>query len=134
MGSAGDEAFEAFWRQQFPSIARASAGIVGNVEDGAEVAQEAFARAYQHWARVSRLDRPDAWVHRVAVHIAISRLRRLRRSGITAGPLVAEPPREPDDELLRALRMLTPAQRAVVVLRFYVDLSVEDVARALRQR
>jgi RNA polymerase sigma-70 factor (ECF subfamily) len=134
MGSAADEAFEAFWREQFPSVARAAAGITGNVDDGAEVAQEAFARAYQHWNMVSRLERPGGWVRRVAVHIAISRLRRARRRIVPSRPLTAEPPEAPDDELLRALRKLTPAQRAVVVLRFYADLSVEEAARTLRKR
>jgi RNA polymerase sigma-70 factor (ECF subfamily) len=134
MRSAGDEAFEAFWREHFASVARAATGITGNVEDGAEVAQEAFARAYQHWAKVSGLDRPEAWVHRVAVNVAISHLRRAHRRIVPASPPIVEPPDAPDDDLLRALRGLTPAQRAVVVLRFYLDLSVDDVAKTMRKR
>jgi RNA polymerase sigma-70 factor (ECF subfamily) len=134
MRSAGDEAFEALWREQFASVARAATGITGNVDDGAEVAQEAFARAYQHWAKVSGLDRPEAWVHRVAVHVAISHLRRAHRRVVPARPPIFEPPDAPDDDLLRALRGLTPAQRAVVVLRFYLDLSVDDVAKTMRKR
>lgn len=134
MGSGGDEAFEVLWRQHFAAVARVASGVTASAEDGADVAQEAFARAYQHWAKVSRLERPDAWVHRVAINLAISRLRRARRgAGFSRLPAI-EQPDLPDEGLLRALSTLTPAQRAVVVLRFYLDLSVEEVAQSLEKK
>ena len=125
-----DEAFEEFWRTHSQSVTRAAAAIAGDVQDGMEIAQEAFARAYQHWRKVSQMDRPDAWVHRVAANLAISKRRRRRPS--LAGPeLTTAAPATPDDELMKALRSLTPAQRAVVCLRYYLDWSVEEVADAL---
>ncbi|MDP9343470.1 MAG: hypothetical protein M3Q23_15540 [Actinomycetota bacterium] len=44
--------------------------ITGDREEAADVAQEAFARAYERWGLVSRLDRPGAWVERVATNLA----------------------------------------------------------------
>ena len=127
-----DEAFEAFWRAHFPAVARTAAGISGNVQDGMEIAQEAFARAYQHWRKVSRMEHPDAWVHRVATNLAISQHRRWRPRHQEEGVMPA--PEPPDERLLAALRGLPPSQRAVVCLRFYLDWSVDEVADALGKR
>jgi len=131
----GDEAFEGLWRAQFASVARVAAGITGNIDDGADLAQETFARAYQHWNHVRSLDRPEAWLRQVAVRLAISQVRRARRKGAAADRSGAvDPPVAPDEELVRTLHLLTPGQRSVVVLRFYLDLSVEEVARLLHKR
>jgi RNA polymerase sigma-70 factor, ECF subfamily len=127
---AGD--FEALWVSHYGSVVRTALVVVGNVEDAKDVAQEAFARAYQHWGRVRRLDRPESWVHRVATNLAISLARR-RRPPLDR-VVVVEGPEPPDDRLAQLLRGLTPAQRAVVALRFYLDWSVEDVAKALGKR
>jgi RNA polymerase sigma-70 factor (sigma-E family) len=129
-----DEQFEDLWRTHYTSVARAASAVTGNPEDGAEIAQEAFARAYQRWGRVTSLDRPGAWVQRVAVNLAISRVRRSQRAVSTSRGGEVDPPAAPDDALLRALRTLSPQQRAVIVLRYYLDMSVEDVAHALRKR
>jgi len=132
--TTGEDAhYEAFFKEQFSKVARTAALVMGDVHDGMDVAQEAMARAYQHWRRVSAMDRPDAWVHKVATNIALSRLRRRR-----PGQLATEPPTPPpdtrDDELLDAVRSLSPAQRSVIALRFFLDWSVEDVAQALGKR
>jgi RNA polymerase sigma-70 factor (ECF subfamily) len=135
VGPDREGAFEDFWRRHYVTVARAASAITGNVEDGAEVAQEAFARAYQRWSRVSSLDRPDAWVQRVAVNLSISTLRRhARAAAIPTTDQAVPAPTEPDDDLLLALRALSPHQRAVVVLRYYLDMSVDDVARVLGKR
>lgn len=130
---ADDEAFEAFWRTYYPAVMRAATGMSGDRQDGQEIAQEAFARAYQHWRKVSQMERPDAWVQKVAANIAISRGRRIR-------PIPREPerivgaPEPPEDELLATLRTLAPAQRTVVCMRFFLDWSVDEVAQALGKR
>ncbi len=125
--------FEALWRTHFRRVARTAFLVTGDAQEAMDVAQEAFVRGLQHWRTVSKLERPEAWIHRVATNLAISEKRRRRPR-----PLVAEqvllPSDPPDDELARALRSLTPAQRAVIAMRFYLDWPVDEVARALRKR
>jgi RNA polymerase sigma-70 factor (sigma-E family) len=133
VSKAEDAKYEAFFREQFPKVARTAALVMGDVQEGMDVAQEALARAYQHWRKVSAMDRPDAWVHKVATNLALSRLRRRRDREVAIDP-EAQPSEAMDDELLEAVRSLTPAQRSVIAMRFYLDWSVDDVAHALGKK
>ncbi|HEY7280089.1 MAG TPA: sigma-70 family RNA polymerase sigma factor [Actinomycetota bacterium] len=111
--------------------------VTGDRQEAADVTQEAFARAYEHWRTVSRSDRPGAWVQRVAVNLALSwrRRQRLRSREVAVAPAqTVEPPELPDPGLFAALRALPPQQRAAVVLRHWVDLSIEETARALGKK
>ncbi|MGH2739918.1 MAG: SigE family RNA polymerase sigma factor [Actinomycetota bacterium] len=130
------DAFERLCRDEYPRIVRAAYLITGDREEAADVAQEAFARAYERWKTVASLDRPGAWVQRVAVNLSIS--WRRRRKWISREPLpTLEAPAEDRNaalEVIDALRFLTPAQRAAVVLRYYADQSVEDTAKALGKK
>lgn len=127
-----DDGFDDLWREHFGPVCRTAFLIVGDPEEARDVAQEAFVRAFQHWRKVSRYDRPEAWVHRVAANLAISSVRRARRAARVRADV--HDPEIPDAELMDALAILTPAQRAVVALRFYLDWTVEDVAQALGKR
>src|ERR1051325_6008772 len=84
------EAFERLCRDEYARVVRTAYLITGDREEALDVAQEAFARAYERWRTVSRVDRPGAWVTRVAANLAISWRRRqsLRR-------------REPSTDLVR---------------------------------
>jgi RNA polymerase sigma-70 factor (sigma-E family) len=129
--------FEAFVRDEYRRVVRTAYWMTGNQQDAADLAQEAFARAYERWRTVSRMDRPDGWVHRVVVNLALSERRRRRlmeiaRSREQIG--VVPEMQAPDPALRDALLALTPAQRSVIVLRYYVDRSIDDVARDLGKR
>lgn len=85
----------------------------------------------------SRMDRPDAWLQRVVVNLALSerwrrRIMDILRSREQIG--VVPEMQAPDPALRRALLALTPAQRSVIVLRYYADRSIDDVARDLGKR
>ncbi len=108
--------------------------ITGDREEAIDIAQEALARAYERWRAVSQLDRPGAWLQRVAGNLAISWRRRQRyvsRSeiGIEERADLLAP--GSDLELMEALQFLSPAQRAVVVLRYYADQPIDQVAKSL---
>lgn len=128
--------FEDLCRKEYPAVVRTAYLITGDREEAADVAQEAFARAYQRWRQVSKLDRPAAWLQRVAANLSISWRRRHRYEERVAN--LAEPREEPSPDeaimVMEALQFLTPAQRAAVVLRYYADQSVEHTARALGKR
>ena len=99
-----------------------------------ECVDEAMTRAYERWAHVGAMDRPAGWVYRVAVNQARNRGRRRRTERDRRPPPVAPVPGADtmaDPAVAAAVALLPLDQRAVVVLRFYLDWSTEEVATAL---
>jgi RNA polymerase sigma-70 factor (ECF subfamily) len=92
-----------------------------------EAVAEAFARALQHAPGIRD---PIAWIYRTAFRIARDELKRDARRGETDQEASAEDAAG-TGELLRALRQLSPNQRAAVVLRYEADLPVDEVARRM---
>lgn len=128
--------FEALCRREYPLVVRTAYLITGDAEEAADVAQESFARALQHWRKVRRMDRPGAWLQRVAANLSISWRRRGRYWSGEEASERGTWDADPDEKvvMLEALQLLTPAQRAAIVLRYYADQSVEQTARALGKR
>ncbi|MGH2674077.1 MAG: SigE family RNA polymerase sigma factor [Actinomycetota bacterium] len=125
--------FEDFCQRHYSRLAGLAFLLTRDRQEAQDLAQEGLARAFERWGRVSRLDRPDAWVQRVVVNLAHSWKRRLRRVLPVALPpdqFVIDP-EVSDPALVRALGVLTPGQRTVIVLRFFLDWSVAQVADAL---
>jgi RNA polymerase sigma factor (sigma-70 family) len=134
--SAADaEAFEWFFTAEYPRLVRSLSHLVRR-EDAEDVAQEAFARLHQRWAKVSRYQQPDAWVRRVALNRAISLAtregkRRQRERGADLAPRDVSAPEVPDTRVGDALRTLPVKQRALVVLYYYEDRPLSDAAELL---
>ena len=72
-----DRAFEDFYRAEYLRVLRVVAAITGDRPVAEEVTQEAFLVAQRSWVRVSRYDRPELWVRRVAMNRALSWRRRI---------------------------------------------------------
>jgi RNA polymerase sigma factor (sigma-70 family) len=112
--------------------------LVGDRHLGEELAQEALTRACRDWEKVQKLDRPAAWLHRVAVNLAMSAHRRRRAEQRMLGRVHSRHTRAVHDAdtatvamVRRALQHLPMELRVVIVLRFYADLSVADTAAVL---
>jgi RNA polymerase sigma-70 factor (sigma-E family) len=94
-----------------------------------------FGKLYRHWRRAVQADNLDAYVRGILTHAWLDERRRPWRREESTGqpPETVLPPDEPADRaaLLRLLGGLPPRQRAVVVLRFYCDLSVIQTADIL---
>jgi RNA polymerase sigma factor (sigma-70 family) len=120
---------------------RLAAVILGNSADAEDATQDALVRAWQARGRLRDAERFDAWFQRIIVNACRDRLRRYR-----AGPKFL--PISPRDEeasvagdtasasteraaLLGALGLLNPDQRIAIVMRFYLDLEVDEIARRL---
>jgi RNA polymerase sigma-70 factor (ECF subfamily) len=123
--------FEDFYRAARDDVARALVLTLGNRELGVEAADEAMTRAYRRWDRIASYDSPAGWVYRVGLNWARSVLRKRRREvgGVYGTVAVDDPVGDVDVE--RALAALEVPFRAVVVLRLYLDWSVEATAEAL---
>ena len=114
--------------------------IVGDQHRSEEIVQEALERGYRRWCRVSRLDRPGAWVRRFAINETISTTRRrateqralARLDGLADRDGTTDPLAALDDEGIWAeVRRLPRDQAAVVALRYGADLGIDDIAETL---
>lgn len=126
-----------FYAAEYPRLASSLTLYCGDRELAAELAQEAMARACRHWHRVEHLESPGAWVHRVAINLANSAFqRKLVRQrarhamrptdvqhGADIGAAVA---------VRTAVSQLPRRQRTALVLRYFADLPVDQVAELMK--
>ncbi|MGA9594730.1 MAG: sigma-70 family RNA polymerase sigma factor [Acidimicrobiia bacterium] len=127
--------FEDFYRLNRDDLVRALSITLRDADLAAEAADEAMARAFQRWARLRAYNNPAGWAYRVGFNWAISRLRKRRRevAEVMAEPAVWDP--DPFDPLLASgIGALTDHQRAVVVLRYFLNMSLEEIADTLQIR
>jgi RNA polymerase sigma-70 factor (sigma-E family) len=127
--------FDAFIRARHTALLRFAHALTGDHELAADLVQDALERTGVAWSRVRRKDDPEGYVLRIIATRYVSWWRWLRRERLAAAvPETAyEDPSadRPDETLWRLLATLPPRQRAVIVLRFYEDLTEAEVARVL---
>lgn len=135
---AGDRsAFACLLERETPSAYRAALAILRSPEEARDVVQDAAIRAWQELPRLRRAEAWPAWFRRIAVRQALDERRRARHTRelrlIADSPGVADPSAESDETitLLAAFDRLRPEDRALLALRFHLDLTVPDVAHAL---
>ena len=139
MGTTRQDEFGQFMTTRWPGLVRLAYGLTGDRWLAEDVAQAALASAYAAWWRVRRADDPDAYVRRILVNTSNRRLRRRRVTERAREPAelpdraVADPSELIGQRsvLVSALRELPGRQRAIVVLRYWEDLSDAQVAAAL---
>ena len=139
-----EEALEALVRRHWPLAHRAAYLVIGDAAAAEDVAQEALVAAIRSLDRFD-LRRPfGPWLHRIAVNRAIDHARaRAARGDVVSGtpeeterrgPLPHHGDEEPDPrigELREALAGLSPEHRAIVAMRFLLDLSPGEIAAEL---
>jgi RNA polymerase sigma-70 factor (sigma-E family) len=130
--------FDEFFRATWPRLFRTACAVAGDPASAEDALQAAYARAFASWRRVSAAEHPEAYVRRIVVNEILGTRRRAwwRRERPTDDvPTTAVASQESalaeHDRLWRAVLDLPPRQRAVVVLRYYEDLSEEEIAAAL---
>ena len=118
---------EAAYRRLYPQLVRLAFLLVDTAEHAEEAVQDAFAKAYPKWGRI---ENPDAYMRRAVVHTCRSVQRR--RSVMRRAPAT-----RPDEQTLGVdhiadiVRQLPLTLRQVVVLRYYLQLSDQEIAHTL---
>jgi RNA polymerase sigma-70 factor, ECF subfamily len=132
--SASRQGFDQFYSSSAARLVRHGYALTGDMAEAQDIAQEAFARAWQRWSVVRDCDSPEAWVRRVATNLAASRWRRIRVARAAAGnPAEPHAPEVSTDTvaLVSGLRTLPERQRTVLVLHYLCDLTVDQIAAEL---
>jgi RNA polymerase sigma-70 factor (sigma-E family) len=121
-----------FFRAEFPMVLRTVYLILGDRARAEDVTQEAFIQLLSHWKKVSRYERPEAWVRRVAIRLAVRTLKRERlRAVLERETTRIDGPRPPDVDLANALRQLPVKQRTCVLLFYFEDRPISDIVGIL---
>ncbi|WP_433468842.1 SigE family RNA polymerase sigma factor [Spirillospora sp. CA-128828] len=129
--------YEEFVATRAQALLRYGFVLTGNAHDAADLLQEGLIRLRGAWGRVANKNDPEGYVRKIMARQHISAWRRRRREH-----LVGDVPErhyddpgleraEHDPRLWAALAMFPRRQRAVLVLRYYEDLSDEEIARTL---
>lgn len=132
------EAFAVLAGAQLERLVGTASLVLHGSPSAEDAAQETLVRAWRDLPRLRDPDRFGPWLHRLLIHACHDQLRRTRHE-IPAEELRPDHGAITDaiasfgehDEIDRGLRRLTNDQRIVVVLRYYADLSEEDIAQAL---
>lgn len=127
--------FEDFWAREREPIRIALGMSLGDAHLAADAVDEAMARAFARWRRISRYEDPAGWVFHVAMNWARSALRKRRLRPTLDGADLERfgQTREdapPDGELWSMVAALPLPQRTVVVLRFSLDWPLDRIAVA----
>ena len=121
---------------RLPDLRRAAYRLCGDPHRGDDLVQQSITKLYVNWRRARSAANLDAYVQKILVNVFLDerRLRWSRVSLFAAAPEVAAPADSYADDrsaLRAALNSLPRKLRAVLVLRFLLDLSIEDTAGAL---
>jgi RNA polymerase sigma-70 factor (sigma-E family) len=128
--------YEEYVGARWTALYRTAYLLTGSHADAEDLAQTALVKAYLSWPKVSAAASPDAYVRRILTNAFLSGRRPLRVTRerlVDRTPDVEAPAPVSDDRLLLwpHIAALPPKQRAVVVLRYYEDLTEQQIADAL---
>jgi RNA polymerase sigma factor (sigma-70 family) len=128
--------FETFFEAEYLRVARALFLITGDRAESEDLAQEAMARVYERWDRVSAMESPVGYLYRMSLNLNRKRLRRLkvRRRRETADVRAPSDPAsvaEARSEIRRALSALSSGQREAIVLVEWMGLGAAEAGQVL---
>ncbi|MEO8570242.1 MAG: sigma-70 family RNA polymerase sigma factor [Chloroflexota bacterium] len=137
--SLADERFLELARHGLDRAYRLAGLFLGDADEAADATQDALVRAWRSSGSIRDDTVFDAWFDRILVNVCRDRLRRRRRIRFIAIDEKTESIHLPDpframvetDEIYRALQTLDPDLRAVIILRFWADLTVDAIAARL---
>ena len=128
-GTRSDNSFDAFFVERFAELSRLAFLLTGSSAIGDEIAQDACEDVYRRW---DEIDHPRAYARTAVVNGARAWGRRRARRVVEPVGSDRSPAVDADALAVRAvLAELPPAEREVLVFRYYADLKVDDIAAEL---
>jgi RNA polymerase sigma-70 factor (sigma-E family) len=138
MRAADDADFSAFVGASSRRLLRSAYLMTGDLTEAEDLLQTALERAYRRWPAIRRTDVPEAYVRKILVTTAINagRRRKLPSAPLDEDQLPGIPDRAVEGlparaALISCVRQLPAGQRAVLVLRYFDDLTEAETARVL---
>jgi RNA polymerase sigma-70 factor (sigma-E family) len=139
MGPEDEAAFREFAAAARPRLVRTAYLLCGDQHEAHDLVQVALLRVHRRWRAIERRDQPQVYARQVLVNLAASFWRRRLRAPLLALTAAGERG-EPDtteafadrEELWDAVMTLPPRMRAVLVLRYFEELSEAETAAALQ--
>ena len=135
---SGDEsAFEILYSRYHDKVLAISRGILLDSEEAADAVQEIFTLVLRHLHRFDRRSRFSTWLFRVAVNRSIQEARKARHKHKHVAlfeAMEAAIPEEHEPENLKihqAMEKLSPNDRAIIVLFYWEELSLQEIADSL---
>jgi RNA polymerase sigma-70 factor (ECF subfamily) len=129
---ASEAELEALYRRRQGAFLRLGRSLLGDPEAARDAVQEAFALALRARRSFRGTGSLDGWVWRTFVNVC--REQQRRRTGVAAAPVEPANGRVPHEDVRGALETLTERERLVVFLRYFADLSYDDIGEALGVR
>lgn len=136
MAKSDDDAFRLFVAKRLDRWRRTAYLLCRDSHAADDLVSIMLGKLYRHWRKVSQADNPDAYAHRVLTRTWMNEVGRpWRREKVHAdlpdAAMAEVDPIADRDELGQWLAELGPRQRAVIVMRFYLNYSIEETAAAL---
>lgn len=132
--------FDEFVAVNVEPLLRTAHLITWDAGEAEDLVQECLLRVARRWPRIRWMQQPVAYARRILINLALddARSRTRRRNELDGESIAVQQPArdllgdiETRDELLEALSRLNPRQRAVLVLRYFNDLTEAQTAEAL---
>ena len=123
--------FDEMYGSTYAAVYRASYLVAADRAVAEEAAQEAFARALERWERLRNEPWVVGWVLKTAMNVARRAMRRVPRAEPAAEVEASSGDPDAAIDLRNAIRRLSRRQQACVVLHYFADMPVADVAAAL---
>lgn len=131
------ESFETFYERELRSVVGLAYALSGSRTAAEDLAQDAFLAAHKKWDKVSRYEKPEAWVRRVVANMSVSMFRRkvreakaLARIGRVETAVLPQLQAE-SEHFWQEVRALPNRQAQTIALHYLEDRSVADIAEIL---
>ena len=108
---------------------RIAYGYVHNESDAQDIVQESAYKAIYHARKLKKTEYAQTWICRIVINEAVSFLRKQKKE--QTAPMeqdISWEPKEDMTDLRNALRELTPEERTVIILRYFEEMKLEEIA------
>lgn len=118
----------------YEAMYRLAYSYVRNEEDALDIVQESVYKAIKNAGKVQQEAYIRTWIWRIVMNTAVDLIRsRKNETGLEKAGETGKEDTYQDFDTLEALKILEPREKAVIVLRFFEDQKLEDIARTLQE-